>query len=96
MDIGARSENTQPGQVDTIIKVLRMLVVMLISSGKVARVHCNNDDSRLHRPLIIQYEKNHNISKADVLLFSCDPLPRLEAFKCLNRSHCTGWRDLNI
>ena len=37
MDIGARSENIQPGQVDTIIKVLRMLVVMLISSGKVAR-----------------------------------------------------------
>ena len=95
MDIGARSENTQPGQVDTIIKVLRILVVMLISCVKVARVHCNNDDSRLNIPLIIQYE-NHNISKADVLLFLCDPLPRLEAFKCLNWSHCTGWRDLNI
>ena len=36
------------------------------------------------------YHENHDISKADALLFSCDPLPWLEGFKRLNQSHCTG------
>ena len=44
---------------------------------------------------IYTYE-NHNISKADVLLFLCDPLPWLEAFKCLYQSHCTDWGHLNV
>ena len=40
--------------------------------------------------------ENHDISKADVLLFLFDPLPWLEEFKCLNWSHFPGWSDLNV
>ena len=39
---------------------------------------------------IYTYE-NHNISKADVLLFSCDPLSWLEAFK--RSGHISGPKE---
>ena len=37
----------------------------------------------------------HNVNKAYVLLFLCDPLSWLEAFKCVYQSCCPGWRYLN-
>ena len=42
---------------------------------------------------------NHNVSKADVLLFSCDPLPWLKGFECFrSRSGPEGprFKDLDL
>ena len=44
---------------------------------------------------IIDYE-NHDIRRVDVALSLYDPMPWLEGFKCLNQSHCPGWRYLNV